>query len=319
MNLGDKAWKVLYLFVLLLTAFIPAYVAYDLYGRGPAPEKEKIVEVFRFFINPLDDLSVLGEKAKLTLNIKNQTINNLLITKAFFRNAGKSPILPNDFHENLSINVDQRWKIIAVENGDPKPNIALSWTRVSDTRFEAKPFLMNPGDMVFLNIYLTDTQYTAITTKEKSAEPNVNFRARIANLRYFQEPPSFSSRIEKRAAAFAWILIELSGWSLVFTIIAAILFQALYLHLLSKAGFLRNREWRSIILAVGASVLSFAAAESCATYLFGNRMTDIVGVSHSMNAPWIVLHVLVLVFLYVRVCKLSRSALTEKIARDYTN
>ena len=109
------------------------------------------------------------------------------------------------------------------------------------------------------------------------------------------EPPSIMERLGRAPSG---IDVHLSGWALPFTIVAALLFQALYLHLLFRTGFLRDWTWRSITLVLGASLLSFAAAESSATYLFGSTLTELVGVNHWINAPWIVLHVGVLIFLY---------------------
>lgn len=36
----DRLWQILLILVGLLTVFVPAYVSYDLYGRGTAPEKK---------------------------------------------------------------------------------------------------------------------------------------------------------------------------------------------------------------------------------------------------------------------------------------
>jgi hypothetical protein len=68
--------------------------------------------------------------------------------------------------------------------------------------------------------------------------------------------------------------------------------------LLVGSGLLRGWDWTAISLVVGSSLLSFAAAESMATYIFGSYMTEIVGVDHKINAPPIILHVLVLALLW---------------------
>jgi hypothetical protein len=74
-------WKILPVVVALLTMAVPAYVAYDIYGRGPIPEKR--VELFQLTtINPLQDLSVLGERASFVLKYQNQIFENIVIANA---------------------------------------------------------------------------------------------------------------------------------------------------------------------------------------------------------------------------------------------
>jgi len=168
-----KLWNTLTIIVALLTAVVPAYVTYDLYGRGPTPEKR--IELNKFLtINPMSDLSILGDKIALSLKVEDQVINNLLIKKALLRNIGSSPVLPSDYYENLSINVETPWKIVAVENSrDFAQSPVLRWKRVSDTRFEAAPALLNPGDVVSTNVYLTDVSSPGIFTKGKQLDPRV--------------------------------------------------------------------------------------------------------------------------------------------------
>jgi hypothetical protein len=203
--------------------------------------------------------------------------------------------LPTDFYENLSVTVDRPWKIIAVENKEfLSPEIRLRWKRVNDTRFEAEPVLLNPGDRVDPVVYLTDTEFVDMGSPTSAAGrkgPVLRWNARIANLRGFSDPPDL-------LANESGIVVQLSGWALPFTLFAAVLFQALYMQLLSRAGFLPDWSWRSTSLVLCASLLAFAAAESSATYLFPNYLTRMTGVNHWLNAPWIVAHVFALLFLY---------------------
>jgi len=269
------------------------------YGRGPVPEKR--VELIRLSsINPMKDLSVLGDRVNLSLTMDNQTIDNLIIAQAFLRNVGGAPILPSDYHENLSVSVRNPWKIVTVENSTFLPSdIELRWERVSDTRFEAEPALLNPGDRVGMLVYLTNIQFAGLSASEKPTEPQVKWSTRVTNLRALYEPPPAHERLEQRIRSRLFgIYVELSGWALPFTIVAALLFQALYLHLLVRARFLQGWRWHSISLVLCSSLLGFASAESTATYLFGNSFTEMFGVNHWLNAPPIILHLMVLSFLY---------------------
>jgi hypothetical protein len=144
MTTENRLWQIVTIAVLLLTAAVPSYVAYDIYARGPAPEKR--VELTRHpLIDPMKDLSALGDRVSLSLRVEKEVINNLVIAKAILRNSGTVPILPNDYHEKLSINVQKPWKVVAVENSkDFGLNIELHWRRVTDTRFEADPTSTEP-------------------------------------------------------------------------------------------------------------------------------------------------------------------------------
>jgi hypothetical protein len=118
-------------------------------------------------------------------------------------------------------------------------------------------------------------------------------------MKAFTYPPDLFSQFSK----YRWgITIDLSGWAVPFMIGAAMLFLALYLHLLSDTSLLRRMRAAAIVTVLCASFLSFAAAESMATYLFSNTLSAPfnIGVNHWMNAPWIILHAVLLVILYVK-------------------
>jgi hypothetical protein len=102
------------------------------------------------------------------------------------------------------------------------------------------------------------------------------------------------------------VSVALHNWGLLFAMLSALLFQTLYLHLLYRAGYLHRWGWSSITLIVMTSFLSFAAAEASSTYLFSDPLTRVMGINDWMNAPWIVIHVLVLAFLYNKAKQLHR-------------
>lgn len=299
MVVEKRLWQILLFLAGLLTAFVPAYVSYDLYGRGDI--REKNIELNKFLvIDPLNDLSGLGGKVSLVISPQNQSVDNIVIAKSWLKNIGRTPILPSDYHENISVNVKPPWKILAVGSADDFiGQVQFNWTRVSDTRFEAVPALLNPDDLVSVNVYLTNTKHESLPTTEKTAKPNVEWNARIVNMTSFKYAPDPLSKLEQR---YWGIRVYLMGWAVPFTIGVAMLFFALYLHLLSRALLLQEMRALPFLTILGASLLSFVAAESMATYLFDTASTAIfrLSVEHWINAPWIILNTLFLVLLYVK-------------------
>jgi hypothetical protein len=134
-------------------------------------------------------------------------------------------------------------------------------------------------------------------------------RGRIANLSGFTEPepPSFAENLLNISTP----LVQLSLSALLFTILT-FFSLALYLHLLSRTGFLPTMKLWTILLIVSASFLSLAAAESMATYLFRPALIyHIFGVSHWMNAPWIIANAAILILLYRKAIKIEWTAPLE--------
>lgn len=297
MNVRDVVWNAIGTLVAVVTAIAPVYVAYDLWGRGTTPEK--IVELKKFdAINPLADMSPLGERSHLTLQVEDRKIDNLLIAQAMLQNTGKSPILPSDYVQPLTVAVKSPWKIVAVvSSATSSAYVQMRWKRVDETRFEAEPALLNPSDLTWTYVYLTNSDPSKLGSLTGATKPEVDWTARIVNLRSFREPEGPFERAER----LRWGLhVELSGWASIFTLVATPLFLALYLRLLSRAGLVRDWGTRAVLLVVGASLLSLAAAESIATYAFGNVLTSLTGVDHWLNAPPIAVHVVVLVYLVLR-------------------
>ena len=75
----SRLWQILLILAGLLTAFVPAYVSYDLYGRGTAPEKR--IELQK--LQTLDPLKDLGSKVSLSIRADNQMIDNIVIAKGW--------------------------------------------------------------------------------------------------------------------------------------------------------------------------------------------------------------------------------------------
>jgi hypothetical protein len=306
MNAKSTSWKIIALVATLSTAAIPGYIAFDLYHRGPSPQKH--VELTR--VGPIDVLRDLSNLRSSTISITvgDETFNNLVISHTFLKNIGDAPIVPDDYHRNLSVSVTAPWRIVAVENqSDFSGAVLLEWRRISDTKFEAEPALFNPGDMIIASIYLTNTEFSTFKRGEES-NPELKWDTRITNLSHFYETPSFPTNIGTKTSLP--IIVHLVGWAVPFTIVVALSFQALYLHLLRRVGFLRSWGWKSIGFVLGTGLLSFSAAECVSTYVFPSIAT-VFGVNHLINAPPIMIHAGVIGLLLWKVRSRSRETPLE--------
>lgn len=298
MKAEERFWQIVLVLVGLFSASAPIYIAYDLYHRGPTAEKR--IELKEYSLIDLkSDLSVLGDEVGFSVRFKDETLDNLVIAKAWFKNAGTSPILPDDFHENLSVSTLKPWRIVAVENANDLPDdIELTWVKANAYRFEAKPTLLNPGDTVTAVVYLTNIEPENKRAAFRLNDVKLKWDARITNLpKLTKVQTSFTELFMKNGWGF---VVYLTGWSLVSTIFGALLFQALYMHLLIRAGYIKSFSFYSILVLLFASVLSFSAAESISYYLFPNFLYYLGGPNYPVNITIIVLNMFLLVWLYRR-------------------
>jgi hypothetical protein len=302
-------WNLLTLAVGLFGVAVPlaALIAqYDLAARGSNPEKHIQLQTTAA-IDP--SAIVAGSILETTIRVGNTTFEHVYVSQAILRNVGQSPIVASDFVEPIAVNAKTPWRIVAVENsklGADSPTVVqLSWKRATDTRFEAAPALINPGDTIFAHVYLAPADPVA----KDRGQPEIGWTTRIVNMRAFEIVPMGGSVFDEQQN---WgIHVDLRGWSTIFTVVFALLFQAKYLYLLTRLG--AGRNWNSMTVAVvlGSSLLSWAAAESMATYFFPAGLTRILGVSHWLNAPPILLHVATSVILWWKARASYRTTLTK--------
>ncbi len=287
------------LFVAVISIFPGPYTAYSDYASGPSPPKTVEVSVVGP-ADPLDDLSNLGKGLSLDLLIGKRTINNIQIFQASLKNVGKSPIVPADYYKNLSLNVTSPWQILAVSNYYPGTNqfISLNWRKVSDSEFDADPTLLNPGDEVYVIVYVTNPQFLTGASNQTST-PTLAWSGRIVNLRQFSPEASPIDKEMQRIQEFP-ISVDVSGYGVPLTIILYLFFQIIYAFLFYRAGYMESWGWKLTSLVIAGSFLSLSASEAIQTYIFGSIMTDWTGVPFWYNAPWIILNLLFISVLSVR-------------------
>lgn len=283
--------------VLIITVFVPAYVSYDLSQRGNIPEK-KVGYRQIGGIDPLRDLSPLSENVTLSINLGGKSINNLVVYKSYFKNIGKNPIVPTDFYKPLSVKVDDPWRIIAVVNDDFDSYVKPKWVRVSDNEYDAEPTLLNPQDEIAVSVYVTNKTISSYTKKTSYSDNLLKWDARVLNLPAFEK---MKSSIDEVMDKMWGISVNLYGWKFVFVVICAPILFFFYIYYARKAVLLVDFGLRSYVIIVMMGMLSFAATESASTYLFGDFMSEITGVSHWYNLPPIILHMIFVVFLFYRI------------------
>lgn len=285
-------WKVLMMIVALVTVFVPAWVAYDIWGKGTNPEKN--IEISQAItINPLYDLSSLGRRASLSVFIDKKKLKNFSIYSSAIKNVGKVPIVPSDFITPLSVTVGKPWAIVSIE-GSKNAKVQLNWKRISDSKFEAAPTLLNPGDAIAVRIYLTNTTEIDISDKV-IGNPPIEWNARVVNMQGFSSP---INPYEKIANKNLWIIVELDGWALPFTLVVFILLQAVHLHFILKIRFLNEQRWRMVAMSLISGLLSICSAECMSTYIFGSLLVmTLGGPNNLLNAPPILINIMVMYFL----------------------
>lgn len=305
MKSSDIFWRIINLLVLLITIVVPAYVTYDTLDKGTViPEKKVSINLFGGN-NALRDLSKMGDRFNFNLTVDKQKVNNLVVSQATLKNVGKSPIIPSDYIEPISITVKKPWKIVSVNNW-LSTGLQFNWIRVSDNKYIANPALINPGDMSWIYIYLTNTDSSGINAELPSnIEEIIKWDARIINLRSFSK--NNYEELDKYYTPTWGIVVNLFGWSAVFVLVCMPLFLILYLYLLQKTGILIDWSLRSYIVVFVLSILSLTASESMATYLFGTYLT-LIGVNHWLNAPPILIHSICLIYLWIKAKNIDKES-----------
>jgi len=285
-------WRMLPHFVLLITTLMAVYGQYDLYHRGSTPEKFVTLSDFPP-VNPLYTMSSLQQKTPLSVKVGDQTFNNLFVETAILSNSGAAPIVPTDFIEPLSVNVSPPWTIVDVVNLSIE-TVHLKWKRISDQRFEADPFLFNPGDGVVSYIYITNSSGTPQPASDDSAPPKARWETRIINLRAIS--PRTDDPVSRIQASNWGITVSLGGWKLLFVLCLWLVFFSLYVYQLNKLRLLWPLTWLSVGSLLLSSLISLCASDSISDYIF-TSIDNLFGVNNRLNVPIVVANIAALLTL----------------------
>lgn len=283
-------WKIIGTFISLVAIAMPVYIAYDIYQRDSiVVHKLEVEKLFR----SSPTLALSGLEGKFELTADSEIITNLQIMFFYLQNSGERPIIPNDFHENISVSVGENWKIIGVSNEGSSPEgIELTWQKTDDRKYEAKPVLINPKDGFITAVYIVGIS----ESNKTEGWPAVRWDTRIENLQNITlreyDPIQFE---------VVGIVVLLSGWALPFTVISSMLVFGTILFLSFKADILPNLSGSGVFIIVIYSILAISASEVAAYYIFeplnlGDRGGG-AWIGESLN--WSIVFIQSILFIYL--------------------
>lgn len=316
MNFKAIAGKIVSNGLVVALAVYPIWTSYDLHDHGAEPEKH--LELSQLgTINPLKDLQPLSPNKTVELRIGEKQMPSLFIANGYLSNTGKSPILPSDFHEPISVSVNAPWAIIAIESSTSALHrVKLAWKQITPQRFEAAQTLLNPGDSAASVIYLTHPKLDPLQNLASADEPKLVWDARVVNLKAIEERKLLSDEWVSRLKGSFRFYVFLSGGKLWFVWIAGLANLALLLHLLVRTKLLSTRwGWKSLFWIISAAVVSASAAECSGTYIFSDGIfswiAELVGppadeflkTDHLWNSPPIILNAVAILVLMNRQTK----------------
>ena len=284
-----RIWHALDIFAILVSAFVTLYAGFFVPNAFTEKQLQSSLPVTTEITAEISELWGLGDRIKLSMIVDQLPVKNLVVSIISVKNTGSIAIVPSDFFTPLSINVDKQWKIFLLVS---KSTGGGQWKMVNDQQVEMSPELLNPGDTIFVVLFLTNTQYEHLTL-EQTEQLRPLWSAHILNLKSI----TTQTNPLKEPQFFPFILL-LGGPTLLVTLLGAIFFMTIYVNLLYDLDYIRGIRWQSVGAIVGVGIISVISSEAMATYLFPNIYVFLTGgISTWLNMPWIVLNLVLLVWL----------------------
>lgn len=266
MSWEERAWQALAILVAIVAPVITVFVT-----TGPAGEQDRNAEPERalqlsgeYTLNVMRDLEDINPALAV---LDGRRVSNLAVSSAIVKNVGITPILPADIHEPISVNVDAPWRILAVV---PEPlGLKLTWRRISDQRFEAQPSLINPGDSIWVRIYLENPSLVG-SRLPFQLDVKPRWESRIVNMRGITSEPKIDiDSILNRARPIGPIGVYLDTREIAFVLAVSAALMLSNLYLLISIGISRWTNWKVMLAFVGQALVCVSAAESLSHLVFG--------------------------------------------------
>lgn len=262
----------------LILVLIPVFHGSFLHKKGSEPEKH-LTQVDGLLLHPLRDLQNIASSDTVALSIGKRSFTNLFVLDSAVTNIGSSPIVPDDFHAPLSINVPAPWEIITVKSKvENTQQISTLWQSSNAQKFIAAPVLINPGDSLNVVIYITHPSLPPFSTVDVPKQPSITWDARITNLRSIERGSSqLLSAMQEIFDIFSGGLYSfLSGKGLFFTFAVGMTNMAILLYLAGNAKLTMKPNPKLLMIIVGVTTLSVTVGESLSSYVFGDLLTKIL-------------------------------------------
>jgi hypothetical protein len=106
--LETRIWQALNVLAILIAPLVAVYAAFNL----PNSFTQKQLQSSRPISSDITSaLSALGEKIKLSIIVDKIPVTNLILSNTKLVNTGSVAIIPSDYYDHLSINVEKQWKL----------------------------------------------------------------------------------------------------------------------------------------------------------------------------------------------------------------
>jgi hypothetical protein len=270
----------------LFAAFVAAYVTYDIHSKGDSPKREVEVSYFST-TDPLDDLNDASPRLIVDVKSGDRSVRNLRTVSTRLENSGAAPILPGDIYEPFSIKAQVPWKIVNVVPSYDDYGLKWKWNIPGNDVASAEKALLNPGDTVWVTVYLTSD-----VAAPKSDKPKIEWAGRVVNMKdiIVRDPQ------KELEAEMGSVVVVLGTSNIIFILIYVFIHSTLALLLLKRAKLLNFRNSNSYFFAAISILIGVCASEALATYFFPSYLSG--DFSYLMNMPVIILDFIMLVGLY---------------------
>lgn len=270
--------------VSLLVGLVSVRAAYEINDKGQTPQRSLKAASYGVY-SPLEDLKNVTD-ISIILQSNGETLKDVRVIQSLISNNGRSPIVPSDIYEPISVTVQEPWRIVTVVDGRTQGSgLRLKWVRVDERTFRSAPALMNPGDSALANIYLTSDTVLEPTTQSVKADDIIQWNARISNVKTIEKGEQKNPNYGK------FIAIYYSDWGVVFFVFSFVLYFTLYYMLLGRFGVWKTFNFLSLFALASSATISFCATDAGTTYMFDNPFGYI---DHRSNAPILIINALIL-------------------------
>jgi hypothetical protein len=268
--------------VLLLLGVLLAFQTYKQNARtseqGPIPIKSLTSNKISAS-DSMADLEDAGSAISVSVKADGKPLSNLYTASVTLVNTGQSPILPGDIVEPIGLKTEPPWRIIAVKSLSTPRDTEFAWHKISDSVFETKRTVLNPGDVFENTVYLTSSDKSIA---DDSDTPPLRWKARITNLPVIAEQQIPGFKLPDYGPLP--IVVSVFGYGIIFLFVSFAVYLAVYAYLFKYNRILTEFDVRSISIGIAVIILALCGAEAGTSFAFG-PLPFVLHANVSLNAP----------------------------------